>query len=635
MFTRPVKPFAAFILTFTILSYQSSVAVLHAEPVGSASWNVGAASAATEKQETKPYTLMVYMNGSDLESEEGAATDDLIEMLESGLDSHNAHLIVLTGGANRWQNDIVPANECVLWEIADGWLYKIAGIGDVNMGDPGTLCGFIQYGLKNFPAEKYGLIMWDHGGGSIVGYGFDEKYEKGNLTLADMRYAFQQSGLNKTPLEFLGFDSCLMATVEMARVAADYTKYLIASEDLEPADGWDYHFLSILNHDPQADGKTLGVGIVDYFMSYYGPRSDEVLTLSVIDLSKTAPVMSAMGHLTALCTESLRKEPPASFRVLSGKRSRTKTFGEGGPLDQECDMVDIGDMAVKLFDLYPAEAAAVLAALDDCVVYNRHNSYTDLRGVSTYYVYGGKSVGRSALDTYAALNLNANYTRYLYRFFSELTGEESAPPPRFRSRVGADIQEAADVTDTELALWYPVAGSRNLHRLAGLNAHPLQTSGPKDPARTVDPAGYGTALSRVRWPKLNGQSVCLYPIGQTAQNQRYAIPAQVNGRDCDLIVLCNEAHPEGFIEGVRNSEGIIVQKGHESIKTGDSVALYYMDMEFDVNGKGQYESWKLSRAFTAAEPLQLTWETADAEAEFGLRMTDLRADIGYFLDIAH
>ena len=201
-----------------------------------------------------PYTIMIYMNGSDLESEFGAATDDLVEMLDSGLNSANANVIILTGGAKHWQNDAIPEYECVVWQLADGWLNELENFGKVNMGDSDTLRKFISYSMDNFPARKYGLIMWDHGGGSIAGFGHDEKFADGSLTLRDMRRAFDESGLRKNKLEFLGFDACLMATVEMAIVAADYAHVLIASEDLEPGDGWDYGFLSVLNQHPNISG---------------------------------------------------------------------------------------------------------------------------------------------------------------------------------------------------------------------------------------------------------------------------------------------------------------------------------------------------------------------------------------------
>jgi len=547
--------------------------------------------AAAPSTETKPYTIMIYMNGSDLETDFAAGTTDLIEILESGLDSRHANVIILTGGTKRWQNDVIPANECIIWEVADGWLYEVTSMGLVNMGEPSTLRDFILYGLENYPAKKYGLILWDHGGGSIAGFGHDEKFDDGSLTLQDMQKAFEEAGLGENKLEFLGYDACLMATVEMAIIAANFAHVLIASEDLEPGDGWDYVFLSALNKDPNMDGFTLGKYIVDTFMDFYGPDSDELLSLSVVDLSKVHHVMEAMGKLMGEASGSITGS--RAFRDLAKRRGITKTFGEGSPRDNYSDMVDIGDMAIQLSDLFPQEAIAVLDALAGCVVYNRHNSDTELHGLSTYYVYGGKSEGVSSLRVYSGLDMDSYYTEYLHRFFNGLVNrreERQIPPP---------IQ-------SELVLWQPI--SQNRYRMAGL----LQTDAP---------------AAGLLWPRLNGQQVALYPIASSAHNRFYAIPAQVNGRDGDLIVVFNNRYPKGHIKGVRYQDGYVIQKGHDPIESGDKISLYALEWDFDNSIKET--NWFKGNEFSVSGNLRLIWDTAPTGYMLGLRHTDIIRDIEY------
>ncbi len=174
-----------------------------------------------------------------------------------------------------------------------------------------------KFCAENYPARQYGLIMWDHGGGAIDGYGYDEKYIDGNLTLMDMKQAFQYAGLDKNKLSFLGFDTCLMATVEMAAVAADYAEVMIASEDLEPGGGWNYEFLTVFNENPYAGGAEIGVRAVDEFVEFYGEDTDEILSLSVIDLSRVSPVLGTMGELMRPCSQSLIVNSRSSFRTLA------------------------------------------------------------------------------------------------------------------------------------------------------------------------------------------------------------------------------------------------------------------------------------------------------------------------------
>ena len=34
----------------------------------------------------------------------------------------------------------------------------------------------LNYGFDFFPADSYSLILWDHGGGPVLGYGVDENF---------------------------------------------------------------------------------------------------------------------------------------------------------------------------------------------------------------------------------------------------------------------------------------------------------------------------------------------------------------------------------------------------------------------------------------------------------------------------
>ncbi|MCL2225530.1 MAG: clostripain-related cysteine peptidase [Defluviitaleaceae bacterium] len=539
-----------------------------------------------EAHAVTPYTIMVYMNGSDLESEFGAATDDLAEMLDSGLDSRNANVLILTGGANRWQNDAIPETECVIWQLADGFLYEQKNMGRVNMGNPNTLRDFIKFCMENFPAQKYGLIMWDHGGGSIAGFGHDEKFDDASLTLLDMKKAFAEAGLAENKLEFLGFDACLMATVEMAVLASEFARVLIAAEDLEPGEGWDYMFLVALNANPHMSGFELGEIIVDTFIEFFeriGVADEEILTLSVIDLENVAPVMDAMGELMVRASQS--NFDPNAFYRMAVRRANTKTFGEGSPRDNYADMVDIGDMAIQLADLYPREAAAVLHALANCVTYNRHNSDVEIFGLSTFYIYGGKSEGEPSLRTYSALQMDDAYTQFLHRFFDGLIRTNSN----------------AETVCTKRVLWQHIEGEK--YRMAG-----LQTG-------------------HENWPRINGEWVTLFPVTATANARRYAIPAQVNGNAADIIVIFTDENPRGKILGIRHNAENVFQKGYDPISMGDEIAFEYLVYNFAT----QTESWHKTEPFTVTAAPRLVWQPAPAAFSLGYRRTDIFKNVSYVL----
>ncbi len=46
------------------------------------------------------------------------------------------------------------------------------------MSDPEVLKAFINYGVNNYPAQAYDLILWDHGGGPVEGFGSSMRYDE-------------------------------------------------------------------------------------------------------------------------------------------------------------------------------------------------------------------------------------------------------------------------------------------------------------------------------------------------------------------------------------------------------------------------------------------------------------------------
>ncbi|MDR1559541.1 MAG: hypothetical protein LBS84_07570 [Clostridiales bacterium] len=557
-------------------------------------WDYTVAAEKVQPRAKKPYTLMIFMNGSDLESENGAATSDLTEILQSGVNTENVNIVLFTGGASRWQNDVVPDNECMIWEISGGKLNSITGVGLLNMGDPGTLADFINLGYSAFPAERYALIMWDHGGGAIAGYGQDEKFDNSNLTLLDMNYAFAKSETANKKLELLGFDSCLMATAEMAMVSSDYAEYLIASEDLEPGNGWDYGFLSAFNGNSGMDGSELGQTIADQFMYCYSGNTDEILTISITDLSRAGHVMSAMGALMSKCGDKL--DDSSSFHTLAKRRGTTKTFGEGSPRDNQCDMVDLGDMARKLSDMYPDESQSLLAELDAAVIYNRNNSDVNLGGLSAYYIYGGRDIGGLTLQTYDSLCMDGSYTDYLNGFFTALTAGNTVTRSSFAA--------PSDDTPVDLTAWRAISEKPGHFMLTGVQAD-----------------DYPNGL----WPKIDGEYVSLFPIVNNGRRTLYAAPAVMNGRECNLIILISARNPNGKILGVRQNDGLVIQKGFDEIKPEDKLQLYYKEYNFT----DKTEAWTAGAVIDAAGGLKLEWDRLTEDMYISTQFTDDYGNLSY------
>lgn len=398
--------------------YDGSKPVVKGEPVDFVSMITrGPESTVTEKENT----IMVYLVGSNLESgtnlpQGGAATADLLEMFDSGVDLSKTNVVIYTGGSLSWQVNI-PSDKNVVWELTadpEGFIEPVAATDRaIPMGNAETLAGFLDFAYENYPAKHYGLICWDHGCGPLGGYGNDELFGNDPLYMWELEQGFAQSHFANTRMDFLGFDACLMGDVELAWLAQPYARYLIASQEVEPGCGWDYSFLQALNNGTIEDmlGELLRCYEETTLRLYY-PKKPQ-LTLSWIDLDKLDQVTAAMDTLFNKLAQHLAE---GNFNQLSNLRKDTYSFGNKsmGEVSKRLDLVDLGHMARLLNAVCPEEAEALETALSSAVVQSVTNlSYAG--GLSMYYPYDSKlRFERQAGDTILfEYNLSEGYRNYM------------------------------------------------------------------------------------------------------------------------------------------------------------------------------------------------------------------------------
>lgn len=275
-------------------------------------------------------TIMLYDCGSNLETDAGMATYNLHQILNASFSKDDKiRFVVMTGGADQWHTESsylydpatgtspidISGEYNQIWEAKGqdaaenpGKLVLLDGDGlsgdgeDAKpssqelMSDPKTLKSFIDYSVENFPADKYDLILWDHGGGPNSGFGNDQHDGLDgylSMSFAGLVDAFSDNAVTREGkrFDFIDFDACLMSSVEQLVAFADYTDYYIASPETEPGYGQDYSgWLNRLGEDHYTDTFTLGKIIVDDFLAFYdkeeGDGSTQEGTLAVIDMQK-------------------------------------------------------------------------------------------------------------------------------------------------------------------------------------------------------------------------------------------------------------------------------------------------------------------------------------------------------------
>ena len=131
----------------------------------------------------------------------------------------NVKVVIQTGGASKWQNDQVKTDRIQRYEYSGDTLTLKDETEQASMGDPETLKGFLNYAEENYPADHKMLLFWNHGGGSVSGVSFDENYEMDSLVLDEISAVMKDVYGDKKPFEVVGFDTCLMATVDTANSA--------------------------------------------------------------------------------------------------------------------------------------------------------------------------------------------------------------------------------------------------------------------------------------------------------------------------------------------------------------------------------------------------------------------------------
>lgn len=366
------------------------------------------------------WSVYWYLCGSDLESGGGFATNDLSELMEVAL-PEDVNIVIETGGASVWQNDLMDADKLQRWVYNSEGLNLVDEQPSANMGEAQTLADFLSFAKENYPAEKTAVIFWNHGGGSVSGAAFDELYGCDSLTLDEMYAAFssvwEPSGENP-PLELVGFDTCLMATVDVAYTFNDLAHYLVASEETEPANGWYYsQWAEALAQDSSMDGAALGKVICDtYYAGCEEVGTQDNTTLSLTDLTKTGPLLEAyevfgQEALAAAC------ENPAFFSQFARAAVQSENYGGNTKEQGYTNMVDLGHMARQSAGML-GSAQNVLEALDECVLYRVNGAYrAEATGLSCYYSYNGDI---DDLNGYAGLGAGTAF-KYFYAY--ELTGE--------------------------------------------------------------------------------------------------------------------------------------------------------------------------------------------------------------------
>ena len=394
------------------------------------------------------WAIYWYLCGSDLETNGGFATTDLQEMLEVTL-PENVNVVIQTGGANVWQNDLMDASKLQRWLYNSEGLKLLEEQETANMGDAQTLYDFLHFANTNYPADKIAVTFWNHGGGSVSGAAFDEIHGLDSLDLGEMYQAFNAvwpANAENPALELVGFDTCLMATVDVAAIFQNFAKYLVASEEVEPGNGWLYSgWMGALAAKPTMEGAELGTAICNtYYEGCEAVGTQDQTTLSVTDLTKLTPLLEAYESFGEEAFAAAARDP-GFFADLGRAAAQSENYGGNTKEQGYTNMVDLGHLARQTAWMLPS-AQSVCDALADCVIYKVGGIYrSEATGLSCYYSYNGDI---NDFNGYANVGAGIAF-KHLYAY--GLTGEMAEGGNEYLASL--DIQELPQIVTLKDKDW--------------------------------------------------------------------------------------------------------------------------------------------------------------------------------------
>lgn len=319
------------------------------------------------------WTFMIYMSDCDLEA---WALSDINE-LETIQESPFLNIVVQL---DRWESlspkdDTSNGNWTSAKRIEIGYdedplvlgSRELEDIGEIDSADPEELADFISFSRENYPSDRSALVLWNHGSG-IDGICWEQSTEEDQvISINELESALDMAtDGGSDPIDLIGFDACLMSTIEVAYQIAPYGSRLLASEITEPNFGWDYSVLGSLTSDPFMDIDEISSELIDGYIEQGDTISSRrSMSLSLTNLSKIDKVVDDIDSLS----NTVNSAGPSEIYNMRIARKYAQPISGG----TSSEAVDLYDYITNVMDLSTnsmviSDCERLLASIDDSVI---------------------------------------------------------------------------------------------------------------------------------------------------------------------------------------------------------------------------------------------------------------------------
>ncbi len=588
------------------------------------------------------WTVYWYLCGTDLETQYGAATSDVMELLKVKLPP-NVKVIIEAGGTKVWQNNAFRNNSVNRYLYDGDGLHEIGQLPDADMGNPETLSEFLRFGKENYAADHSVFVFWDHGGGSANGVCFDER--TGNsLKLNDINDAFAavyEAAPDNPPFELVGFDACLMASYDTAASLYGYTRYMTGSEEVEPGNGWQYtSWVGALAENSAVGGAKLGKIICDsYLDDCIATGTDKAATLSVVDMNKLPALKAAYETFGVDALRKAADNPNAFFSIFSRKARTAENYGGNTREQGFANMVDISDLAKESAELLPNSAEKLINAVNDAVIYRVQGAYrADGGGLSGFYTYNGDEDNLLLYVSQKSVPTAYKYLYYYLVYGEKLPGmedlianaapQETAPivPPSATKHKLFDVSTLEDLpvaVDGEGNAVITLSEQQR-EMLTAVHCNLVYMDFEHDVllylgSDTDIKADWNTGVFKdnfqATWPMLDGHPVYVEITDENEDYNIYSVPILLNGEKYNLQIAYIYADNQYRILGARKEIGAngMADRNLRQLKVGDKITTIHYAMSISGNDS-EFSPYTVD-TFTVGEKTHFADEQID-EGEY-------------------
>ena len=372
---------------------------------------------------TNAWTIAVYMTSTDLAD---FAFDDINEM-EAAV-AKFAPGASITVFWDQWQGKsfVTGGGSQAAWGTAgraviaaDANMSSIATtfeiVGERNTGDPTVLRDFLSWTMQVRPASRYGVLMWDHGGG-LTGVNFDDESGYDSITVKELARGIADAGMSPSVLMY---DACLMGNVENFYELRSVAPVQVASEEVINGPGYDYgKAFSTLNTSPaNVTPEALAQGVVTSFTTQYG--TDGASTIAAVKSSGMNAVAAAMKTF-ADTAEGFTATQATRLRALVGQVTRF----------EYPQYVDLGQLMAKVtaattnFSAATRTAAAGVTTALQSAVFSRMADERQTTGMSVYFPTS-TSQEMGEIGQYTEWNAATGWSRVVNRALGRMANARS------------------------------------------------------------------------------------------------------------------------------------------------------------------------------------------------------------------